>query len=128
MPNPYNLTTHNCSACPELANRRFCRMAPKAMAAVSKFTTFYPKGSLLYVEGETVEQPQARVPAGSEAANASTSSRIPPASETNAPADDGCGGGLVRVRMDRRTLPERCSASSSRGKRARIERRSASPA
>ena len=52
MPNPYNLTTHNCSACPEMAQRRFCRMAPKAIADVSKFTTFYPKGSLLYVEGE----------------------------------------------------------------------------
>ena len=52
MPNPYNLTTQNCSACPEMAQRRFCRMAPKAIAGVSKFTTFYPKGSLLYVEGE----------------------------------------------------------------------------
>ena len=52
MPNPYNLTTHNCSSCPLLSQRRFCRMAPKAVAAVSKFTSFYPKGSLLYVEGE----------------------------------------------------------------------------
>lgn len=52
MPNPYNLTTRNCSTCPEMGPRRFCRMAAKAIAAVSKFTTFYPKASLLYVEGE----------------------------------------------------------------------------
>jgi CRP/FNR family transcriptional regulator len=52
MPNPYNLTTYQCASCPEMKNRRFCSMAPKGIAAVSKFTSFYPKGSLLYVEGE----------------------------------------------------------------------------
>lgn len=52
MPSPYNIATQHCSSCPEVEQRRFCRMAPKAIAAVSKYTTFYPKGSLLYVEGE----------------------------------------------------------------------------
>lgn len=53
MPNPYNLDTHDCASCQVLEQRRFCKLAPKAVAAVSKFTSFYPKGSLLYVEGET---------------------------------------------------------------------------
>ena len=52
MPNPYNLSTLECSTCPVRSQRRFCSMASKALANVSKFSTFYPKGSLLYVEGE----------------------------------------------------------------------------
>lgn len=53
MPTPYNLDVHhNCNTC---TNRRgFCDMKPQALAAMEqiKFTAMYPKGSLLFVEGE----------------------------------------------------------------------------
>lgn len=53
MRTPYNLDVHhNCSTC---SNRHgFCDMQPKAVAALDaiKFTAMYPKGSLLFVEGE----------------------------------------------------------------------------
>src|SRR5437763_3391195 len=55
MPSPYNLDIHNtCTECTVRAERRFCNMAASAIAAVDaiKFTGVYPKGSLLFVEGE----------------------------------------------------------------------------
>ena len=55
MPTPYNLAIHDsCADCTVRTNHLFCNMgAPtlKAMDAV-KFTSVYPKGSTLFVEGE----------------------------------------------------------------------------
>jgi len=55
MPSPYNLDIHNtCTECTVRAERLFCNMAGSAIASVDaiKFTGVYPKGSLLFVEGE----------------------------------------------------------------------------
>ena len=55
MPTPYNLDIHNtCTECTVRAERLFCNMAASAIAAIDsvKFTGVYPKGSLLFVEGE----------------------------------------------------------------------------
>ena len=55
MPSPYNLDIHNsCSECNVRAERIFCSMSQPAVAAMDaiKFTGVYPKGSLLFVEGE----------------------------------------------------------------------------
>jgi CRP/FNR family cyclic AMP-dependent transcriptional regulator len=55
MPSPYNLDIHNtCTECTVRAERLFCNMAASSIAAVDsiKFTGVYPKGSLLFVEGE----------------------------------------------------------------------------
>ncbi len=54
MPSPYNLqVSHNCSTCTHRSN--FCAMTPPSVAMLEqiKFTAMYPKGSLLFVEGET---------------------------------------------------------------------------
>ena len=59
MPSPYNLDIHNnCSECAVRAERNFCNMSQSTVAALEliKFTGIYPKGSLLFVEGE---QPRA---------------------------------------------------------------------
>ena len=55
MPSPYNLDLHNnCSECDVRAERIFCNMSDESVAALDaiKFTGVYPKGSLLFVEGE----------------------------------------------------------------------------
>src|SRR3954462_9348571 len=55
MPTPYNLDVHNdCSDCNVHMDRTFCNMSPDTMKALDaiKFTGIYPKGSLLFVEGE----------------------------------------------------------------------------
>ena len=55
MPSPYNLDIHNtCSDCTVRAERLFCNMTDASVAAMDgiKFTGVYPKGSLLFVEGE----------------------------------------------------------------------------
>jgi len=55
MPSPYNLDIHNtCTECTVRAERLFCNMSASSIAAVDsvKFTGVYPKGSLLFVEGE----------------------------------------------------------------------------
>ncbi|MGZ7030485.1 MAG: Crp/Fnr family transcriptional regulator [Thermoanaerobaculia bacterium] len=55
MPSPYNLDIHNvCSDCQVRAERLFCNMSDASVAALDtiKFTGVYPKGSLLFVEGE----------------------------------------------------------------------------
>ena len=55
MPSPYNLDIHNnCSECTVRAERLFCNMSPATIATLDsvKFTGVYPKGSLLFVEGE----------------------------------------------------------------------------
>jgi CRP/FNR family transcriptional regulator len=55
MPTPYNLDVHNnCPACTVRAERLFCNMSSEAIEALDqiKFTGIYPKGSLLFVEGE----------------------------------------------------------------------------
>lgn len=56
MPTPYNLDIqHNCSDCKVREQRLFCNMAPatiKGLEAI-KFTAVYPKGSVLFVEGDS---------------------------------------------------------------------------
>ena len=55
MPSPYNLDVHNdCSECSVSAERTFCNMALETLKELNaiKFTGMYPKGSLLFVEGE----------------------------------------------------------------------------
>jgi CRP/FNR family transcriptional regulator len=55
MPSPYNLDLHNsCTECTVRAERLFCNMSPTSISAMEtiKFTGVYPKGSLLFVEGE----------------------------------------------------------------------------
>jgi CRP/FNR family transcriptional regulator len=54
-PTPYNLDVHHtCIDCSVRAERLFCNMAPETVAVLDaiKFTAIYPKGSLLFVEGE----------------------------------------------------------------------------
>jgi CRP/FNR family transcriptional regulator, cyclic AMP receptor protein len=55
MPTPYNLDVHNdCADCNVHADRTFCNMGPETMKELDsiKFIGIYPKGSLLFVEGE----------------------------------------------------------------------------
>ncbi len=55
MPSPYNLEVeYNCSDCRVRAERIFCNMSDTTVHALDavKFTGLYPKGSLLFVEGE----------------------------------------------------------------------------
>ena len=55
MPSPYNLDLHNtCVDCTVRAERLFCNMSATSISAMEtvKFTGVYPKGSLLFVEGE----------------------------------------------------------------------------
>ena len=55
MPTPYNLDIHNsCSDCNVRQDRPFCNMSQPTVEALDtiKFTGVYPKGSLLFVEGE----------------------------------------------------------------------------
>jgi CRP/FNR family cyclic AMP-dependent transcriptional regulator len=55
MPTPYNLDLHNtCTDCTVRAERLFCNMSASSISAMEtvKFTGVYPKGSLLFVEGE----------------------------------------------------------------------------
>lgn len=56
MPTPYNLDVHNdCVACNVRQERMFCDLSPDALKALDamKFTGIYPKGSMLFVEGES---------------------------------------------------------------------------
>ncbi|HYR29269.1 MAG TPA: Crp/Fnr family transcriptional regulator [Thermoanaerobaculia bacterium] len=56
MPSPYNLAlVEHCSNCPQReTNGGFCNMAAEPVEALDtmKFTGAYPKGALLFVEGE----------------------------------------------------------------------------
>jgi CRP/FNR family transcriptional regulator len=55
MPTPYNLAiADHCGECPMRASHAFCNMEPEPVEALNaiKFTAFYPKGALLFVEGE----------------------------------------------------------------------------
>lgn len=55
MPTPYNLTiADHCSECTIRQNHSFCNMSPEPVEALDaiKFSGSYPKGSLLFVEGE----------------------------------------------------------------------------
>lgn len=55
MPSPYNLEIrNNCTECEKSAERLFCDMSPEAMKTLDamKFTSVYPKGSVLFVDGE----------------------------------------------------------------------------
>src|SRR5213595_2613075 len=55
MPSPYNLDLHNsCTDCTVRFERLFCNMSSNSVNALEtiKFTGLYPKGSLLFVEGE----------------------------------------------------------------------------
>ncbi|HVT02987.1 MAG TPA: Crp/Fnr family transcriptional regulator [Thermoanaerobaculia bacterium] len=55
MPTPYNLDIHeHCTDCTVRKERLFCNMSDQTMAALDaiKFTSVYPKGAVLFVEGE----------------------------------------------------------------------------
>jgi len=55
MPSPYNLVIqNNCTACERNVEGLFCNMSPEAMKTLDsiKFTSVYPKGSILFVDGE----------------------------------------------------------------------------
>lgn len=55
MPTPYNLDLHDsCVDCTVRSERLFCNMSEDTVAAFEaiKFTSVYPKGSTLFVEGE----------------------------------------------------------------------------
>src|SRR5947209_738462 len=55
MPSPYNLNIeNNCIECARRAERLFCNMSTSAMEVLDaiKFTGVYPKGSVLFVDGE----------------------------------------------------------------------------
>ncbi|MEO6486591.1 MAG: cyclic nucleotide-binding domain-containing protein, partial [Thermoanaerobaculia bacterium] len=55
MPAPYNLEIHNnCRDCNVRHERPFCDMSDGTVATMDalKFTSVYPKGSTLFVEGE----------------------------------------------------------------------------
>ncbi len=56
MPSPYNLVVeHHCTECAVRTEHPFCNMKSDAVNALNavKFTGLYPKGSLLFVEGES---------------------------------------------------------------------------
>jgi CRP/FNR family cyclic AMP-dependent transcriptional regulator len=55
MPSPYNIEIqNNCTICARGAERLFCSLSPPAMKTLDsiKFTGVYPKGSVLFVDGE----------------------------------------------------------------------------
>jgi CRP/FNR family transcriptional regulator len=55
MPSPYNIDIQNsCAACAKSIERTFCNMSPATMQTLDaiKFTGVYPKGSILFVDGE----------------------------------------------------------------------------
>jgi len=55
MPSPYNIQIqNNCTECTRAAEQLFCNMSPAAMQTLDaiKFTSLYPKGSILFVEAE----------------------------------------------------------------------------
>jgi CRP/FNR family transcriptional regulator, cyclic AMP receptor protein len=55
MPTPYNLDVHDdCAECTVRQDRMFCNLAPETLEVLDriKFTGIYPKGSMLFVEGE----------------------------------------------------------------------------
>lgn len=55
MPSPYNLEIqYSCAECEKRPTRPFCNMNDEAVDALDtiKFTSVYPKGSVLFVEGE----------------------------------------------------------------------------
>lgn len=55
MPSPYNIEIQNsCAACTRGTDQLFCNMSPEAMKTLDaiKFTSVYPKGSVLFVDGE----------------------------------------------------------------------------
>ena len=55
MPTPYNLAIQDhCPECAMRDARPFCCLSPDSVAALDrlKFTSVYPKGSVLFVEGE----------------------------------------------------------------------------
>jgi CRP/FNR family transcriptional regulator, cyclic AMP receptor protein len=55
MPSPYNIEIQNsCATCTRGTDQLFCNMSPEAMKTLDaiKFTSVYPKGSILFVDGE----------------------------------------------------------------------------
>jgi CRP/FNR family cyclic AMP-dependent transcriptional regulator len=55
MPSPYNIDLqNNCTECTHRHERLFCDMSGESLAAMNavKFTSVYPKGAKLFVEGE----------------------------------------------------------------------------
>ncbi len=57
MPSPYNIEIqNNCTSCSRTAEQLFCDMTPAAMKTLDaiKFTSVYPKGSILFVEEKSL--------------------------------------------------------------------------
>ena len=55
MPSPYNIEIQNsCATCARGTDQLFCNMSDAAMKTLDaiKFTSVYPKGSVLFVDGE----------------------------------------------------------------------------
>jgi CRP/FNR family cyclic AMP-dependent transcriptional regulator len=55
MPSPYNIQIQNsCATCTRGTDQLFCNMSAEAMKTLDaiKFTSVYPKGSILFVDGE----------------------------------------------------------------------------
>lgn len=55
MPTPYNLDVHDdCAQCTVRHEHMFCNLSPESLKVLEsiKFTGIYPKGSMLFVEGE----------------------------------------------------------------------------
>ncbi len=55
MPTPYNLDVHDdCAQCTVRHDRMFCNLSTESLKVLEsiKFTGIYPKGSMLFVEGE----------------------------------------------------------------------------
>jgi CRP/FNR family transcriptional regulator, cyclic AMP receptor protein len=55
MPTPYNLDVHNdCMDCSVRREQMFCNLEPETLKVLDgmKYTGIYPKGSMLFVEGE----------------------------------------------------------------------------
>src|SRR5690349_8947806 len=55
MPSPYNIEIQNsCATCARGTDQLFCNMSDAAMKTLDaiKFTSVYPKGSILFVDGE----------------------------------------------------------------------------
>lgn len=55
MPTPYNLDVfHKCTDCTVRAERQFCSLSQEGIEELSRitFSSVYPKGSVLFVEGE----------------------------------------------------------------------------
>ena len=59
MPSPYNVRIQeHCTGCTLHREGQFCHLSEGPLATLEqlKFTSVYPKGSLLFVEGDSVRE------------------------------------------------------------------------